>query len=206
MSIKFLMVSLTVGVLATTLNTAAFAAGDAAAGKAKSAACAACHSVDGNSSNPMWPKLAGQHPKYLAKQLKDFKTGKSRKDALMAGQVATLSSSDMQNLAAYFSSQKISAGKADEKLVELGAKIYRGGNSASGVAACMSCHGPTGRGNPMANFPSLAGQHAAYLEKAINDFKSSTRSNDAGKMMQNIAAKMSAKEIKAVASYIQGLK
>ncbi|MFV1985304.1 MAG: cytochrome c, partial [Thiohalomonadales bacterium] len=139
-------------------------------------------------------------------QLKDFKDAKTRKDPMMAGQVAALSESDMLNVAAYFSSQKISAGQADEKLAELGAKIYRGGNSASGVAACMSCHGPAGKGNPMANFPSLAGQHATYLEKSINDFKSSARTNDAGKMMQNIAIKMTDKEIKAVASYIQGLK
>ncbi|MFV2061104.1 MAG: cytochrome c [Gammaproteobacteria bacterium] len=205
MSIKFIMVSLSVGVLAATLNTAVFAAGDAAAGKAKSASCAGCHNPDGNSANPMWPKLAGQHQKYITKQLMDFKAGKTRKDPLMAGQVAALSETDMKDLAAYFSSQKISAGTADEKMAELGAKIYRGGNSASGVAACMSCHGPSGKGNPLANFPSLASQHAVYLEKAMNDFKSAGRSNDAGKMMQNIAVKMTDKEIKAVASYIQGL-
>jgi len=203
---KFIMVSLSVGVLAATLNSAVFAAGDATAGKAKSVSCAACHSADGNSANPMWPKLAGQHEKYIAKQLMDFKTAKTRKDPLMAGQVAALTPTDMNNLAAYFSSQKISAGKADDKLVELGGKIYRGGNSASGVAACMSCHGPSGHGNPMAKFPALAGQHAAYLEKAMNDFKTTVRTNDAGKMMQNITAKMTDKEIKAVASYIQGLK
>jgi len=202
---KIIMVSLSAAVLATTLNTSAFAAGDAAAGKTKSAACAACHGADGNSTNPTWPKLAGQHPKYIAKQLSDFKKGKTRNDPLMAGMVAALSPADMGDLAAYFSSQKMSAGKADKKLVELGGKIYRGGNSTSGVAACMSCHGPSGHGNPMANFPSLAGQHASYMEKALNDFKSSTRKNDAGKMMQNIAAKMTPTEIKAVASYIQGL-
>lgn len=205
MSIKFIVVSLSLGIAAATVNTAAFATGDAVAGKAKSASCAGCHNPDGNSANPMWPKLAGQHEKYIKKQLMNFKSAKTRNDPLMAGQVAALTEPDMANLAAYFSSQKISAGVADAKLAELGAKIYRGGNSASGVAACMSCHGPSGKGNPMANFPSLAGQHAAYLEKAINDFKSSTRTNDAGKMMQNIAAKMTDKEIKAVASYIQGL-
>ncbi len=200
------MVSLSAVVLATTLNTSVFAAGDAAAGKAKSAACAACHNADGNSTNPTWPKLAGQHQKYIAKQLMDFKKGKMRNDPLMAGMVAALSPDDMQDLAAYFSSQKISAGTADKKLVELGGKIFRGGNSASGVAACMSCHGPAGKGNPMANFPAVAGQHSAYLVKALNDFKTSARTNDAGKMMQNIAAKMTDQEIKAVSSYIQGLK
>jgi len=206
MSIKFLMLSLSVAVLATTLNTAAFAAGNVAAGKAKSAVCAGCHNADGNSANPAWPKLAGQHAKYITKQLMDFKTGTTRQDPLMAGQVAALNKTDMQNLAAYFATQKISSATADSKLSKLGEKIYRGGNSASGVAACMSCHGPTGRGNPMANFPAVAGQHSAYLVKAINDFKSSARKNDAGKMMQNIAAKMTDAEIKAVASYIQGLR
>ncbi len=200
------MVSLSAVVLATTLNTSVFAAGNAAAGKAKSAACAACHNADGNSTNPTWPKLAGQHQKYIAKQLMDFKKGKMRNDPLMAGMVAALSPDDMQDLAAYYSSQKISAGTADKKFVELGGKIFRGGNSASGVAACMSCHGPSGKGNPMANFPAVAGQHSAYLVKALNDFKTSARTNDAGKMMQNIAVKMTDQEIKAVASYIQGLK
>lgn len=200
------MVSLSVGVLAASLNTPVFAAGDVAAGKAKSAVCAGCHSADGNSVNPMWPKLAGQHEKYLKKQLMDFKSAKTRNDPLMAGQVAALSETDMTNLAAYFSSQKVSIGSTDVKLAELGEKIYRGGNSASGVAACMSCHGPTGKGNPLANFPSVVGQHAAYVEKAIHDFKTSARTNDAGKMMQNIAVKMTDKEIKAVASYIQGIK
>ncbi len=203
---KFLMVSLTAGALAASVNTSVFAAGDATAGKTKSATCAGCHNADGNSANPSWPKLAGQHQKYIAKQLMDFKSGKTRSDPLMAGQVAALSPTDMQDLAAYFSSQKIVAGQADAKLAELGAKIFKGGNSASGVAACMSCHGPSGKGNPLANFPSLAGQHATYLVKALNDFKTSVRKNDAGKMMQNIAAKMTDQEIKAVASYIQGMK
>lgn len=200
------MLSLSAAALAITLNTSAFAAGNAAAGKTKSAACAACHNADGNSTNPTWPKLAGQHEKYITKQLMDFKKGKMRKDPLMVGMVAALSPTDMQDLAAYYSSKKMSAGSADKKLVELGGKIYRGGNAAAGVAACMSCHGPSGKGNPMANFPAVAGQHSAYLVKALNDFKTSARTNDAGKMMQNIAAKMTAKEIKAVASYLQGLK
>lgn len=180
------------------------AAGDAAAGKAKSAACAGCHGMDGNSANPLWPKLAGQHAGYLVKQLKDFKAG-VRKDPTMSPMAMPLGEQDMEDMAAYFSGQKVQTGKADPDLVALGERIYRGGNSATGVAACVGCHGPTGTGNPAAKFPALAGQHAAYVEKQLKAFRSGARSNDAGKMMRNIAAKMTDEEIKAVASYIQGL-
>ena len=183
----------------------AIAAGDAAAGKAKSATCAGCHGADGNSANPEWPKLAGQHADYLDKQLQDFKAGKERNNAMMAPMVATLSEQDMADLAAYYSAQTIQMGAADKALVELGEKIYRGGNPSSGVAACIGCHGPTGTGNPAANFPSISGQHAKYVENQLYAFKKGERANDAGKMMRNTAAKMTDEEIKAVASYVQGL-
>jgi cytochrome c553 len=179
-------------------------AADATAGKAKSAACAGCHGMDGNSMNPVWPKLAGQHANYLAKQLAEFKSG-ARVDATMAGMAAPLSETDMADLAAYFSSQKGSVGSADETKVELGQGIYRAGNAASGVPACAACHGPTGAGNAQAKFPSLGGQHAAYVVKALKDFRSGARANDAGQMMRNIAAKMTDAEIEAVAAYVQGL-
>ncbi|HHJ13748.1 MAG TPA: cytochrome c4 [Gammaproteobacteria bacterium] len=197
-------------VLAATISLAAgsasaLAAGDAAAGQAKAAACAGCHGADGNSVNPIWPKLAGQHAKYIEKQLKDFKAGETRKDATMAGMVAALGEQDMADIAAYFSGQKRTPGSADESQVELGEKIYRGGNPTTGVAACIGCHSPTGSGNPAANFPSISGQHAAYVEKQLKDFASGARKNDAGKMMRNIAARMTEEEIKAVASYVQGL-
>ena len=196
---------ITVAALSMALVTGVNAAGNAAAGKAKAASCAGCHGVDGNSSNPAWPKIAGQHAGYIAKQLADFKAGKTRNDPLMAGQVASLSSQDMADLGAYFSAKKGSQGGADKKLAAAGEKLYRGGNKKKGVAACIACHGPTGAGNPAANFPKLNGQHAAYVEKAMKDFRSGKRTNDANKMMQNIAEKMSDKEIKAVASYISGL-
>jgi len=182
----------------------AIAAGDAAAGKAASAACAGCHMADGNSVNPDWPKLAGQGVPYLTKQLHDFKDG-DRKNATMAPMAMGLSDQDINNLAAYFSSQTMSQGAADKDLVDLGQKIYRGGNPASGVAACIGCHGPNGAGNPSAGFPRLAGQHAKYVETQLHNFASGERNNDAGKMMRNIAGKMTAKEIQAVASYVQGL-
>jgi len=197
-------------VFAATLSLAsgvsqAIAAGDAAAGKAKSATCAGCHGPDGNSANPEWPKLAGQHAGYITKQLQDFKAGTERNNAMMAPMVASLSEQDMADLAAYYSAQTTQMGAADEALLELGEKIYRGGNPSTGVAACIGCHGPTGSGNPAANFPSVSGQHGKYVENQLYAFKKGERANDAGKMMRNTAAKMTEEEIKAVASYVQGL-
>lgn len=180
------------------------AAGDAAAGKAKAAACASCHGADGNSANPEWPKLAGQHDKYLAKQLANFKAGE-RSNPMMSPMAAPLSDQDMADIAAYFAGQTQNGGKADPALVDAGEKLYRGGNATSGVAACMACHGPNGMGNPQANFPRLSGQHAAYTVNQLKAFRAGQRTNDAGKMMQNIAARMTDDEMKAVASYIEGL-
>lgn len=180
------------------------AAGDAAAGKAKAAACASCHGADGNSANPEWPKLAGQHDKYLAKQLANFKAGE-RSNPMMSPMAAPLSDQDMADIAAYFAGQTLNGGKADPALVDAGEKLYRGGNATSGVAACLACHGPNGMGNPQANFPRLGGQHAAYTVNQLKAFRAGQRTNDAGKMMQNIAARMTDDEMKAVASYIEGL-
>jgi cytochrome c553 len=180
------------------------AAGDAASGKAKSATCAGCHMADGNSVNPIWPKLAGQYPGYLYKQIMDFKSG-VRKDPTMSAMAAPLTEQDADDLAAWFSSQQPTPGAADPDQVALGQRIYRGGNADTGVAACTACHGPTGAGNPAANFPRISGQHAAYVEKALKDFRAGDRANDAGKMMQGVAAKMSDKEIAAVAQFVQGL-
>jgi len=198
-------VKLIVTLFFSLLASQSFAAADIKAGEAKSQACFACHGPKGVSANPAWPKLAGQHAQYIAKQLADFKKG-TRKEALMASQVANLSKQDMENIGAYFAAQTTSTGSADKKKVDLGGKIYRGGNKTSGVAACQACHGPTGSGNPLAKFPALSGQHAAYTTKALKDFRSKARSNDAGSMMRDIAKRMTDAEIDAVASYIQGLK
>lgn len=180
------------------------AAGDAKVGETKSQVCIGCHGPSGNSVNPVWPKLAGQHASYTAKQLGDFKSGK-RKDAVMSSQAVALTDADMADLGAYFAKQTITAGAAEAGLSDSGQRIYRGGNSATGVAACISCHGPTGAGNPAAKFPTLGGQQAAYVEKTMRDFRSGARSNDAGKMMRDLARRMTDKEIKEVASYIAGL-
>ena len=188
----------------------AYAAGDANAGRSKAQACAGCHGADGNASIPNYPKLAGQHAGYLVKQLQAFKANK-RKDAIMNGQVANLKQQDMEDIAAYFEKQKTSLGAAsDQKKRELGERIYRGGNQAKAIAACMGCHGPNGAGNPPANFPSLSGQNAAYVVKSLKDFKVATTrafdsKDDSGKMMRDIAKRMSDAEMEAVAHYISGL-
>jgi len=182
----------------------AVTAGDAAAGKTKSAACAACHGMDGNSPAPNFPKLAGQGEAYIVKQLQDFKAGK-RVDATMNAMVLPLSEADMADIAAFYAGQAGSTGTAAGDQVELGQAIYRAGNAASGVAACTACHGPTGAGNPQASFPKLSGQHADYTAAQLNRFRKSERANDAGSMMRGVAVKMSEAEIAAVAQYIQGL-
>lgn len=196
----------------------AHAAGDAAAGKAKSAVCAACHNADGNSTLTDYPKIAGQGAPYLVKQMKDYKSG-AREDAIMAGMVAALSEQDMEDLAAYFSSQKIQRGAADPELAEAGERLFRGGNIETGVPACTGCHGPAGDGVAAAKFPALAGQHAEYIERELKAFraagrddldaekyrKNDTDDEDALGMMQATAAKMTDREIRAVASYISGL-
>lgn len=192
-------------IAALAMTGAVQAAGNVAAGQTKSATCIACHGADGNSVNPTWPKLAGQHPEYILKQLGDLKSG-VRKDPLMSPMAAPLSDQDMADLAAYFAGQKTLPGTAAPEQVAAGEKLYRAGNTASGVTACAACHGPSGDGNAAAKFPNISGQHASYLEKALKDFRAGTRTNDPNKMMRDIAAKMTDAEITAVAQYVQGLR
>lgn len=199
---KFVVIAATCALLGS--GTVALAAGDAAAGKAKSATCAACHNADGNSAITQYPKLAGQSADYLLKQLQDYKSG-ARANPIMLGMVAPLSPQDMEDLAAYFASQQVARSAADKALAPQGEALFRGGNLSSGVSACAACHGAVGAGNPAAKFPSVAGQHAEYLETQLKAFRAMERSNDAGQMMRNIAAKMTDPEIKSVSSYIQGL-
>jgi len=183
----------------------AHAAGDPVAGKAKAGQCAACHGPDGNSVNPEWPKLAGQHADYLVKQLQFFEAGE-RENTTMKPMASVLDAQGREDVAAYYASQTVNTGTADPGLVELGEKIYRGGNAESGIAPCMGCHGPSGAGNPAALYPALRGQHAKYVEIQLHGFAEGKRVNEnAKKMMQLLAARMTNKEIRAVASYIQGL-
>ena len=165
--------------------------------------CAACHGADGNSVITTNPKLAGQHPEYLVKQLTNFKEG-TRANAVMSGMAGALSAEDMEGLAKYFSSQSIKLAKAKSNgKGSLGEKIYRGGIAATQVPACAACHGATGAGMPK-QFPRQAGQHRDYTVQQLRTFRTGERAN--APMMMTIAAKMSDAEMQAVADYIQGLR
>ena len=181
--------------------------GSADAGKSKSVTCAACHGAAGISANPLWPNVAGQNAPYVAAQLAAFKEG-SRKDALMTSQAMMLSDQDMADLAVYFESLPGPAqAVADPDLISKGEALYRGGNAANQVAACIACHGPSGAGNPAAKYPALKGQHAAYTAKQLRDYASGERTSDGKtRVMREIAGKLSEDEIVALASYVQGLK
>ena len=207
--------------MAVTESTA-LAAGDAAAGKALATACGACHGADGNSAAPNFPKLAGQGEKYLLKQMLDIKAAETKEPKYptpravpeMTGQLVNLSRADMENIAAYFASQKLAlaGAKDDAELLALGAKIYRAGNAEAGVPACSGCHSPTGAGNAPAGFPQLSGQHADYVAKQLKDFRAGAEYTDKGRhndgearIMRAGVVRMSDREIEAVANYISGL-
>lgn len=180
--------------------------GSVEAGRTKAATCAACHGVDGNSVSPEWPALAGQHPAYIVRQLQAFKDG-DRQDVTMQPFAALLSEQDMLDVAAYFSTQTPTPKGADPQLVTLGQQIYRGGVPERGIAACIGCHGPTGHGNPLAAYPRISNQHAAYVTKTLKAYASGDRRSDAdlNQMMRNVAGLLLEDEIRAVASYVQGL-
>jgi len=179
--------------------------GDAIAGKAKVATCAACHGSDGNSTNPEWPTIAGQHPEYIYEQLKMIKDG-SRNIALMVGQLNNKNDKDLKDMAAYFASQESKSGEAAADTYDLGQSIYRGGNSETGVPSCAACHGAAGKGIPMSNYPAIAGQQEKYVVTSLNNYADGTRSGNAQqKIMKEVAALMSDDEKAAVASYIRGL-
>jgi cytochrome c553 len=180
------------------------AEGDAAAGQAKSALCGSCHGVDGNSPLAMNPKLAGQNARYMVKQLQDFKSG-ARAGAIMASMVLSLSDQDMEDIAAWYSSQQPTIQGADPELIELAERLYRAGNSEIAVAACSACHSPTGKGNAPAGFPSLSGQHAEYTLQQLKDFRSGVRQNDGSEMMRTVVERLTDKELEALASYVSGL-
>ena len=166
---------------------------------------AACHGADGNSPLPINPSLAGQHPEYLFRQLNEFKSG-SRNNAVMMGMAAGLSTEDMRNLAAYYAAQKPNETAAkDKELVAQGRMLFRGGNVASGVAACAGCHSPNGAGIP-SQYPRLAGQHPEYLVAQLKAFRAGERANSSSNMMRAVAARLTDKEIAAVAEYLSGLR
>lgn len=183
------------------------AQGDPEAGQQKSATCAACHGADGNSMVPMWPKIAGQHEAYLNRHITLIRDG-ARPVPEMMGIVAMLTDEDIADLSAYFASQTMSPGVADELLVAAGEQLYLGGNPAEGIPSCAACHGPAGEGNPFAGYPWLAGQHATYTASMLTKYRDGQQwgeDDTNSQIMTGVARRLTDEEILAVASYIQGL-
>lgn len=192
-----------------------FAAGSAEAGAAKAATCIACHGPNGNSVSEQWPSLAGQNAVYIATQLHAFHD-KHRVDStnLMPAQAAMLSEQDIQDLAAYFSSQTPTGHEADPSYWQAGRKLYRGGDPNRRIPACMACHGAVARGAPASGYPALRAQYAVYVVKQLQNYAADTRytrdtkgDSDGGanaEIMHTIAARLTAEDIRNVASYVQG--
>lgn len=192
--------------------------GNAEAGATKAGVCAACHGVDGNSADPQYPKLAGQHERYIARHLALFQSGE-RDNAIMLGFAAALTAQDMRDIGAYFASQTVVAGLADESVIaegpnqgkkfyEVGQALWRGGDADRGIPACMACHGPAGLGNPGPSYPALGGQHASYTAAQLQLFRAGTvygRGNNANAVMAGVAAGLTDEEIQGLATFIEGL-
>jgi len=192
--------------------------GDAKAGQAKAGSCAACHGLDGNSADAQYPKLAGQHERYIWRQLKLLKSGE-RENAIMMGMAGALSEQDMRDIGAYFATQKVVPGVADDSLIasgpnqgrkfyEVGEQIFRAGKPSANVPACAACHGPSGRGNPGPAYPSLGGQHASYTAARLQFFRDGGvwgKGDNANNVMAGVAHNLSDEEIQALATYIEGL-
>ena len=186
--------------------TAAVKPGDATAGQGKAAACGACHGLDGNSTDPQYPKLAGQSEQYIVHQLTNFKTSK-RQNPIMLGMATPLSEQDMHDIGAYFSSQNPLPGVADQALVAHGEELFRQGDPKRDIPACMACHSIDGRGNPGAMYPELTSQHAQYIQATLKAWHDGTTWGDDphSQIMPSIAQKLSADDIAALASYVEGL-
>ncbi len=186
-------------------NAASQPEGSAEEGQTKSATCVACHGPNGNSPNPEWPTIAGQHEQYILKQLQAFKAGE-RQNPLMSPIAQTLSEDDMADLAAFYSQQTRTGLEAPADKVEQGERLYRGGDSQNSIAACTGCHGPRGNGNPTALYPSIQGQHGVYVAAQLRAYRAGTRQTDQNQIMRDVARSMSDAQIEAVAAYVQGLR
>jgi cytochrome c553 len=179
--------------------------GNPETGAAKALVCQACHGANGNSVTPEWPSLAGLGADYITQQLQNFKSGK-RSNPIMSANVLSLSPEDMADLGAYFGSQVNTGLEADPAHWKAGEKLYRAGDKAHGIPACMACHGPTGYGVAPAKFPALRGQHAEYVVKQLTDYASGARTTGPNGMMQTIAKRLSPDDMRNLSSYVQGLR
>jgi len=194
-------------VLVALVSTSAIAAGDPEAGQSKAGVCAACHGMDGNSQVAQWPKVAGQHENYLARQTRMVRD-QQRDVAQMYPIVMNLSDEDIADISAWYATQTISPGVADEALVPVGRALYHGGDQERGIPACMACHGPTGNGIPAAGFPMVRAQHAQYTADRLRRYRDGevNGGNDPySPIMTAISGELTDAEIESLASYIEGL-
>ncbi len=198
-------------ILSVLASCSVWAQGSIEAGKAKSLTCAACHGADGNSPLTIYPKLAGQHEKYLEKQLKELKLGASsggkqgRYDPVMSAMAMPLSDEDIADLAAYYDSMPISGNTTPEDVVAQGKVLYTAGDASRGLTACIACHGPRGNGTELSGFPKISGQHADYIKAQLEKFRSGTRANDMNEMMRDVAHKLTDADIDILSKYVGGL-
>ena len=183
----------------------AFSKGNVNAGQTKVGTCSVCHGINGISLIPRYPNLAGQWERYLIKQITEIKTG-DRIVSDMTPFVKDLNAKDIENISAFYASQSAAYGVADPKLVELGEQLYRFGKQDVGIPPCSACHSPTGKGNSLAGFPRISGQHAQYIAKQLRNFREGDRHNDGSKIMRMIVERLNNTEVDALASYISGLR
>jgi cytochrome c553 len=190
-----------------------FAHGTVQAGATKSAVCSSCHGPNGNSSNPEWPRLAGQSAVYIAEQLRMFRAG-TRDNPIMKPLAGTLSDQDISDLAVYYQAQTIAGLEADPSFWKAGSELYRRGDKARNIPACVACHGPVGRGNLAAGYPALRAQESVYVVKQLNDYATGARytgtnvatADPNSVMMLTIAKRLTPEDIRNVASYVQGMR
>ncbi|CAH6804698.1 Cytochrome c4 [Vibrio chagasii] len=198
-------------ILSLLASCSVWAQGSIEAGKAKSQTCVACHGADGNSLITQYPKLAGQHEKYLEKQLKELKLGmtsggkQGRYEPVMGAMAMPLSEEDMADLAAYYASLPISNNSTPENVVDDGKVLYTAGNAERGLTACIACHGPRGNGTELSGFPKISGQHAEYIKAQLEKFRDGSRNNDMNAMMRDVAKKLTDAEIDTLSKYVGGL-
>ncbi|MBH0035355.1 cytochrome c4 [Pseudoalteromonas sp. NZS71_1] len=208
---KKIALSLTILLGALSASNAAAFDGDVNAGKEKSATCAACHGPDGNAPVNIYPKIAGQHPDYILKQLQDLKLGmtsggkEGRMDPVMSAMAMPLSEQDMKDLAAYFSSMNMTEGATPKDVVEVGEMLFKAGDAERGIPSCAACHGPRGNGSSLAKFPKISFQHPGYIKAQLEKFRDGTRHNDLNGMMGDIAKKLTDKDIEVLSQYLGGL-
>lgn len=198
-------------ILSLLASCSVWAQGSIEAGKAKSQTCVACHGADGNSLITQYPKLAGQHEKYLEKQLKDLKLGmtsggkQGRNEPVMGAMAMPLSEQDMADLAAYYASLPISNNSTPENVVDEGKVLYTAGDAERGLTACIACHGPRGNGTELSGFPKISGQHAEYIKLQLEKFRDGSRNNDMNAMMRDVAKKLTDADIETLSKYVGGL-